>query len=239
MIPVFKSNYSIGKSILTVEKIIDLWKDSGQKFLFLVEDGMTGFVKAHNISKEKNIHLVYGLRISCCNDTKEESDNSNHKIIVVAKNDKGCKLLNKIYSFANTENNGAVDFNYLNKIWQEENLDLIIPFYDSFLHENQLYLKNCIPNFNKIKPIFWLEKNNLPFDDIIFKAVMQYCNDRYDTELVKSILYEKKEDAEALQTYKIICGRKFGRPSTLSCPNLNHFGSNEFCYDSYKEYANG
>ena len=44
---------------------------------------------------------------------------------------------------------------------------------------------------------------------------------------------EKKEDVEALQTYKIICGRKFGRSSSLSKPNLDHFGSDEFCFESY------
>ena len=239
MTPVFKSDYSIGKSILTIDNIINLYKKSNQKFLLLVEDSMTGFVKAHNVTKQNNIHLVFGLRISCCNDINKQADNSEHKIVILAKNDKGCKLLNKIYSFAYIGNEGNIDFNYLNEIWDDNSLQLVIPFYDSFIYQNQLHLKNCIPNFNKIKPIFWIEKNNLPFDDIVSESVFDYSKDKYDTELVKTILYEKKTEAEALQTYKIICGRKFGRPSTLSCPNLNHFGSNEFCFDSFKEYVNG
>ena len=94
-------------------------------------------------------------------------------------------------------------------------------------------MKNCVPNFKDIKPIFWIEKNDLPFDDIIYKAILDYTKDRYESHLVKSILYEKKEDVEALQTYKIICGRKFGRTSSLSKPNLDHFGSDEFCFESY------
>ncbi len=239
MTPVFKSDYSIGKSILTIDNIINLYKKTNEKLLFLVEDSMTGFVKAHNLTKKHNIHLVFGLRISCCNDTTKQTDNSEHKIVILAKNDKGCKLLNKIYSFANIHNQGNTDFNYLNDIWDNNSLQLVIPFYDSFIYQNQLHLKNCIPNFNKIKPTFWIEKNNLPFDNIVSEAIFEYAKDKYETALVKSILYEKKTEAEALQTYKIICGRKFGRPSTLSCPNLNHFGSNEFCFDSFKEYVNG
>jgi len=59
---------------------------------------------------------------------------------------------------------------------------------------------------------------------------------------VKSIFYKKREDVEALQTYKILCNRNFGRAATLSSPNLNHFGSQEFCFESYLEkkgVANG
>ena len=114
MTPVFKSDYSIGKSILTIDNIVDLYKKSNQKFLLLVEDSMTGFVKAHSITKENDIHLVFGLRISCCNDINKQTDDSEHKIVILAKNDKGCKLLNKIYSFAYIGNQANIDFNYLN-----------------------------------------------------------------------------------------------------------------------------
>tara|TARA_B100001939_G_scaffold320666_1_gene309709 strand:+ start:377 stop:1099 length:723 start_codon:yes stop_codon:yes gene_type:complete len=233
MLPVFKSTYSIGKSILTIEKILELNQSQDNDYLLLVEDSMTGFVKCHNSCKELGIHLIFGLRLTCCNDVEEDDYNSDSKIIILAKNDEGCKLLNKIYSFKELEGNGKVDFSYLNSIWEQNNLDLVIPFYDSFIHQNQFYLKNCVPDFTKIKPSFWLENNNLPFDPILSKYVTDYSKDKYNTEDVKSIFYEKKEDVEALQTYKIICGRKFGRPSTLSCPNLDHFGSDEFCFESY------
>ena len=86
MTPVFKSDYSIGKSILTIDNVINLYKKSNQKFLLLVEDSMTGFVKAHNVTKQNNIHLVFGLRISCCNDINKQADNSEHKIVILAKN---------------------------------------------------------------------------------------------------------------------------------------------------------
>jgi len=237
MLPVYKSTYSIGKSILTIDKIIELSKLDLAKNLILVEDSLTGFVKAHNSCKDEGLQLIFGLRINCCNDINDEDSlqDSDHKIIIFAKNDEGCKLLNKISSFSNLEGKGFVDFNYLNKVWDDTKLDLVIPFYDSFIHQNQLYLKNCIPNFKDIKPIFWIEKNNLPFDPLITKATLEYLKGKYESTLVKSIFYENKEDIEALQTYKIICGRKFGRAATLSMPNLDHFGSDEFCFESYQK----
>ena len=237
MLPVYKSTYSIGKSILSVDKIIELSKLDSAKNLILVEDSLTGFVKAHNSCKDEGLQLIFGLRINCCNDINDEDSlqDSDHKIIIFAKNDEGCKLLNKISSFSNLEGKGFVDFNYLNKVWDDTKLDLVIPFYDSFIHQNQLYLKNCIPNFKDIKPIFWIEKNNLPFDPLITKATLEYLKGKYESTLVKSIFYENKEDIEALQTYKIICGRKFGRAATLSMPNLDHFGSDEFCFESYQK----
>ena len=233
MLPVYKSTFSIGKSILTIDKIIELCKSDSANYLLLVEDCMTGFVKSHNSCKEASIQLIFGLRLNCCNDISDENEESDHKVIILAKNDEGCKLLNSICSFANLKGSGKVDFKFLNKIWDDKKLDLIIPFYDSFIHQNQLYLKNCVPDFKNIKPTFWIEKNNLPFDQLINKAVLEYTKDRYDSSLVKTIMYENKDDVEALQTYKIICGRKFGKSSTLSKPNLDHFGSDEFCFESY------
>ena len=237
MLPVYKSTYSIGKSILSIDKIIELSKLDSAKNLILVEDSLTGYVKAHNSCKNEGLQLIFGLRINCCNDINDEDSlqDSDHKIIIFAKNDEGCKLLNKISSFSSLEGKGFVDFNYLNKVWDASKLDLVIPFYDSFIHQNQLYLKNCIPNFKDIKPIFWIEKNNLPFDPLITKATLEYLKGKYESTLVKSIFYENKDDIEALQTYKIICGRKFGRAATLSMPNLDHFGSDEFCFESYQK----
>jgi len=233
MVPVFKSTYSIGKSILKLEEIVTLCKDNDINPLVLVEDCMTGFVKSHNVCAKEGIHLIFGLRLTCCNDIEQEEDSSDYKVIVFAKDDEGCKLLNKIYSFSQMSGNGKIDFKYLNSVWSEASLELVIPFYDSFIHGNQLYLKNCIPDFTKIKPIFWIEENNLPFDPLIKEAVEEYTKDKYSTQLVKSIFYKEEGDVEALQTYKIICGRKFGRAATLSCPNLDHFGSDEFCLNSF------
>ena len=242
MIPVFKSTYSIGKSILTLDEdeieggpdsIFTICEENDVKSLVLVEDSMTGFVTAHNRCKDKDIDLVFGLRLTCCNDTKEDDD-SDHKIVVFANDDVGCKLLYKIYSHAHT-GNGKVDFAFLNSVWNDS-VELIIPFYDSFIFNNNFHLRKCVPDFTKITPTFWVEENDLPFDELLKEKVIAFST-RIDrpAKKVKSIFYKNKRDVEALQTYKIICNRNFGRPATLSSPNLNHFGSNEFCFESYLE----
>jgi hypothetical protein len=246
MTPIFKSTYSIGKSILTLDdskesegpdSIITICNDHNIKTLVLVEDRMTGFIKAHNVCKENDIQLIFGLRITCCNDVSDESITSNHKIIIFSKSDEGCKLLNKISSHAAINCNGRVDFKYLNSVWQENNVDLAIPFYDSFIFNNQMYLANCVPDFSKIKPTFFLEDNGLPFDGVITKHIDHFASGKnnYDRKLVKSIFYKDKKDYAALQTYKILCNRSFGKAASLSSPNLNHFGSDEFSFESYLE----
>ena len=250
MIPVFKSTFSIGKSILTLDdwevdegpdSIFEICRENEMNSLVLVEERMTGFVTAHNRCKEEGIELIFGLRITCCNDTSID-DNSDHKIIIFAKNDEGCRLMYKIYSHAYTKHNGKLDFKYLNSIWND-NLEMVIPFYDSFIFNNNFHLKKCVPDFKNILPTFWVQKNDLPFDDLLTKKVTKFAKgiDR-PIRLVKTILYKNREDVEALQTYKILCTRSFGRAASLSCPNLNHFGSKEFCLESYleqKEEKNG
>ena len=245
MTPVFKSTYSIGKSILTLDdddkeggpdSIFTICEENKIKSLVLVEDSMTGFVTAHNRCKEKGIDLVFGLRLTCCNNTLED-DNSDHKIVIFAKNDEGCRLLYKIYSYAHT-GKGKVDFAFLNNIWTND-VELVIPFYDSFIFNNNLYLKKCIPDFSDISPTFWVERNNLPFDTLLERKVIKFSKSlQRPVRLVKSIFYKNKDDVEALQTYKILCNRNFGKAATLSNPRLEHFGSKEFCFESYLESKN-
>ena len=243
MTPVFKSTYSFGKSILTLsdsqveggpDSIISICKDNGIKNLVLVEDNLTSFMKAFHVCEKNDIDLIYGLRITMCNDGDEDSD-SDHKSVIFAKNDEGGKLLNKIYSCAFVEHEGRITYKELSKLWNKNHLSFVVPFYDSFIHKNNFLLKNCIPYLKGLNPKFWIERNNLPFDSLLEKKVVEFVGKEYSTSLVKTIYYKNKDDVEALQTYKILCNRTFGRQATLSCPNLSHFGSDEFCFESYLE----
>jgi hypothetical protein len=86
--------------------------------------------------------------------------------------------------------------------------------------------------------VFWSECNDLPFDHLLdIKVQGATKRKQYRVAKVKTILYKEKKDVEALQTYKILSTRSFGRPSTLSSPDLNHFGSQEFCFESYLEQS--
>lgn len=243
MIPLFKTHASIGKSLLTLnppneegdgsDSVFSIAKEHDLKTLWLVEDSMVGFFNAFKKCEAMGIQLIFGYRFICCNDVS--NNESNHKLIAFAKNDDGCRDLNRFYSHINTKCSGRITNNDLHKFFTP-NMLLAVPFYDSFIYNNQLHLGNCIPDLNGLDPIFFIEKNNLPFDQLITDEVNRFTTNRYKTQLVKSIYYKNKDDVEALQTYKIVCNRTFGKQASLSSPNLNHFGSDEFCWESYLEH---
>ena len=250
MIPLFKSHFSIGKSILTLanprdqkegkaDSVFSIAKSCKLKEIVLVEDSLTGFLQAKRNADDLKIKLIFGLRIDMITDAKinpkEELLTSSHKIIIFAKNSKGCERLNKIYSEAFSDNYNAVDEKSLKKYWSKKDLALAIPFYDSFIYNNLMKFSNCTPNFSPYGPIFFTEDNSLPFDNFLKRKVEDYAlKNKLETQETKSIYYKNKKDATALQTYKCITGRTFGN-KTLSKPNLDHFGSNEFCVESWEE----
>ena len=249
MLPLFKSHFSIGKSILTLDdpithkegksdSVFSIVQENNLKEVILVEDSLTGFLQAKKQSDKLGLKLIFGLRITMKEDASvnpKEEQQASHKIVIFAKNAEGCILLNKIYSEAHTEHFNSVDLKLLKKYWKDKHLLLSIPFYDSFIFNNITKFSNCTPSFSFCKPTLFIEDNALPFDDLVAKKVEEYASkNKLKTQLVKSIYYKNKTDVKALQTYKCLTGRSFGN-KTLSKPNLDHFGSNEFCFESWKE----
>lgn len=245
MIPLFKSTYSIGKSILTLDhpketkeggsdSIISIAQENKLKSVFLVEDSMIGFLDAYQKCKEHDIQLIFGLRISCCNSVSEEDKKSSeHKIVLFAKNDNGVKNLIRIFSLAN-KNGGFVDSVFLQNNWSND-LMLCIPFYDSFIYNNNFRGKQCLPNFNFTKATYFIESNNLPFDHILKSKVEKWADARGEAvQQTKSIYYKNRKDFEAWQTYKCLCNRSFGKEQSLSSPNLEHCGSDSFSWEAFK-----
>jgi|TARA_B110000495_G_C22929388_1_gene543251 DNA polymerase III alpha subunit len=251
MIPLWKSHYSIGgKSILTLsetteeggaDSIFSLMKKENMDKLILVEDTMIGFLEAVKRSEEQDVQLIFGLRVTLCGDSsipKKDSkeDNCEHKIIIFAKNDSGCKRLYEIYSAAFVKGEGRLDEETLKESWSDEDLSMEIPFYDSFIFKNTMGFNNCTPHLKDFSPSFFIERNDLPFDHLIEEKVRSYCKSfNYKINLSKSIYYNKRADFEAFQAYRCICSRNFGRQSTLTRPNLDHFASREFSFESYLE----
>mgnify|MGYP001242213532 CR=1 FL=1 len=243
MLPLFKSDFSIGKSILRLDlksvsekpdsSIFNILSENNLSRLVLVEDSMIGFMEAFTNCKELGIDLIYGIKIHIA----ENSDpKTSHKVIVFAKNELGCKSLNKIYSHCQVEGGGFIDYKNLKKLWSA-NLFLAIPFYDSFIFNNIMYFSECIPDFSFAQPTFFIESNNLPFDELIKSHVLEYCNaNKLKINNSKSIYYNKKSDFPAFQTYKCLCNRgPATRSLSLESPNLNHCSSDEFCFESYLE----
>ena len=101
MTPLFKTHFSIGKSILTLEgddkdrSIFKIAKDKGLKDIVLVEDSLIGFLEARKQCAKYNFNLIFGLRISV-SELAHSSDGCTHKVVVFAKDSEGCKKINII-----------------------------------------------------------------------------------------------------------------------------------------------
>lgn len=254
LLPLFKSHFSIGKSILTLDSpkeegrnessdsVFDIASQNNLDKVVLVEDSFMGFLQARKICSELSKQLIFGIRLDFCEDASKIEDakdvTCSHKIIIFPKNSEGCKNLNHIYTLAKTKHNGWLDLNILKKHWVEENLALAVPFYDSFLFKNLTTFQSCFVHFTFTKPTFFVEDNGLPFDSMIKDSVSKYCetNDLTIQE-VQSIYYKDKKDFSAYLTYKLICGRNSfaGKELSLEKPNFDHLGSDQFCWESYME----
>ena len=243
MIPLFKSHYSLGRSILTLEdkserdeypdSIIQIAKQNKLKEIFLVEDNMSSFLEAYSNCRKNKIKLNYGLRISVTesmSDKSEESKTKSSKIILFFKNKKGYQQLTKLYSIAAKEGfyyEPRLDYETISKNWTDD-LILCIPFYDSFIFNNTLRNSLCIPQFDFTKPIFFIEDNDLPFDSLVKQKTLSFAEKNgLKTYKAQSIFYNLREDFKAYLTFRCINNR-----SILSKPNLDHMSSNEFCFES-------
>ena len=253
VIPLFKSHYSIGRSILTLnslggsdekgpDSIIDICSEAKMKSFHLVDDSMTGVLEGYTNSLEAGIDLRFWLRINLCNDIKSKDKEYNlkeFKVIIFCKNKSGYERLLQIYSIGSTDGfyyAPRVDYNLLLKYWNDDDLALCIPFYDSFIHKNKFSMSNIIPDFSNFSPIFFLESNDLPFDKSLRNHVLTYCGDKYSTQEVKSIYYKNKSDFPHYLTFRCISDSNPGRAKkTLAKPNFDHMCSNEFSFESWYE----
>lgn len=249
MIPLFKSHYSLGRSILTLEdkneqdnypdSIIQICKNNKINDLFIVEDNMSSFLEAYTNTKSNNIKLNYGLRLSITEsilDKTEESISKTSKIIIFFKNKDGYHKLTKLYSIASKSGfyyEPRIDYKTLQENFND-NLIICIPFYDSFIFNNTLRNSICVPQFNNIKPIMFVEDNDLPFDHLVYDKVINFCTENNLKVLkTKSIYYNNRKDFRSYLTFRCINNR-----STLNKPELEHMSSDSFCFQAYKECLN-
>jgi len=248
VLPLFKTHYSQSKSILTLEKkdsllpdgpdsVIDICLENGIKEFYLVEDNMGSFLQAYDSTKDEDLSFRYGVRLNVCSDNQargEEALKSTSKYVIFAKNENGYKKLIKIYSNAATKGfyyEPRTDFKFLREVWDDNDLVLAVPFYDSFLFKNALGQGECMPEFDFTSPTFLLESNGLPFDIVQRRLVEDFCRTTgYESQEAKSIYYKNKDDFMAYLTMRCIDKR-----STWSKPNIDNLSSDEFSFESWKE----
>jgi len=247
IIPILSSCYSIGKSILNCDKpeeivdnkpvsVFSICKKHNIKDLYLVEKSLTGLIEAYENSKENDINLRFGYKVSICQDILDKSEKSletESRIIVWLKNSEGYRDLIKISSFANVDGfyyQGRIDYKNLKRLWSD-NLMLSIPFYSSFLHNNALKGHRCLPDFGPIKPNIFIANHILPFDPLIEKLHKDYAKENSLEVLnISNVYYYKRQDWPAYCVFRAISER-----STFNCPNIDHFGSDRFSFEDYLE----
>lgn len=243
ILPLFKTHYSLGKSILNLslvdneaeesDSVFSILKENNLNELILVEDGMTGFLEAYKHSNELGIKLIFGLRLTICSDIENKTSDSlktNNKIIIFIKNNNGYLKLIKIFTLSARTGfyyEPRIDYKNLKKLWNDDDLMLAIPFYDSYIFKNILEGGVCVPEFEFTEPTYFLESNDLPFDEIIEKKILKVAK---ETQKTQSIYYKNKKDFKAYLTFRCINNR-----STLDKPELQHMTSDEFCTEGWRE----
>jgi DNA polymerase III alpha subunit len=230
VIPLFKSQYSVGKSILTLENIVDIAEINSLQEIVLVEDSFYGFRAFNQAFQQKNIKFVFGLRISVLSNDSDQQEKPS-KLILFAKNNDGLQKIKDIYTDAYTNKlESVIMSNYSQKDFKD--IKIAVPFYDSYIYNNLFHFGMSNIDLSKLDHVYFVEDNNHPFDFQIRAAIEQL---NQPTIEAKSIFYKNKEDFHAFQMYKAVCNRSQGKSPTFSNPNLKHFCSDEFCWESYKD----
>lgn len=247
VLPLFKSHYSLGKSILTLEEPFDkkgqpiensmfyLLKANKIDTLTLVDDNVSGLLQASKVADENKIKLVFGVRLLIVNDMTDKNEESLKKVakyIIFLKSPQAYQKLIKIWSIAAKEGfyyEPRIDFKTLKTIWDDKLLSLAIPFYDSFLYLNSYESHIHVPDFGFTKPVVLFEDNDLPFDEFLIEKTKKFAEDN-NLNLIRaqSIFYEKHKDFLAYLTRRCIDNR-----TTVEKPELQHMASNEFCFEKW------
>ncbi len=249
VLPLFTSHYSIGRSVLTLHNkddnkkkrihptsIIDICQENEFKTCILLEDRYGGFVDADKNLAAIGCDLIFGIRLTCCQnltEKNEESLNTEHKINVFSASENGRTKLKKIYSKSWKDGfyyQPRIDLQSLAEVWDDEDLVLAIPYYDSFLFQNNFFFKSIIPDFSFTKPVFFKQNNGLAQDILIDGAIDKFTAGNYEIFKAKSIFYKNREDFLEYMTFRCIKNK-----TTLEKPELEEFSSDEFCFESWKE----
>jgi DNA polymerase III alpha subunit len=230
VIPLFKSNFSIGRSLLRVEDLVDIAQSGDVNKMILVEDNFYGFRVVNKAFLEIGVPMIYGVRLPVVQSNLSERPS---KLVFFPKNNKGVSVVRKLYTKCFTSEGDCLHLSQLGES-ELDDVSIGVPFYDSYIYNNIFHFGLCELSLSKYDHFYIEESNQHPFDFQISSALRKLG---VKTEKAKSIYYRDKEDFEAFQMYKAVCSRKQGRVPTYSNPRLNDFCSNEFSYESFLEHV--
>ena len=246
MIPIFQSNYSYGKGILTLDKaeeitddapisIFSIAKKHNLKELHLVDYNFGGFISFYKGCVAAGIKARFGIKFYVCQDLTNKSDDSlktESKVVVWALNSEGykdlCKLNTESWLPDNFYYQNRLDWPTLKRLWTP-NLGLSVDFYDGFLAQNLIRNGCCVPDLSFTKPELLVCSCEMPFDTLIENKTVEFClKNNFPIERFHPIYYTNDSDAEAFQVFRCIQNK-----TTTQKPNLEHFSSNKFSFEEY------
>lgn len=243
--PIFKSHYSLkGRSILTLAKedeikddypvsIYAIAKTHKLDTVYLIEDNMAGFFEAFSTFDKSGIKLVYGISFIVTHDpeSRADSEEGESKIWVFIKNSDGYKDLCKLYNVYQTKPD---TFYYYPRIsWSDfvagitDNLQVVLPPFDSFIHKNVFHGTQIIPNLPPKLITTYASRLGL-----VWESELQATIQKYDPNAIEvhPIYYYKDEDFAAWQIYKCI-----DAGSSFQAPELEWGRSDKFSFESFQK----
>lgn len=230
----FKTHASIGKSLLKNSDLLDLQESQNLKKLVVVEDSFYGFRELNSKLLERNVDLIFGIRLPVVQNITDERPS---KLVFFAKNNDGVRQIKKLYTKTYCSDTQNLCLNDLT-LAEYSDTRVAVPFYDSFIYQNIFHFGLCGVDLERFDHFFFEERNAHPFDFMISAQLRKIAAPEKIVK-AKSIYYKNREDVEAFQFYKATTSRSGGKPPSYGNPQLEHFCSAEFCIESYLENKDG
>lgn len=237
MIPIFSTNNSLG-SILSLEpsgksnkesapSLFDCARDLGLKDIFVCDNNPASFKILFEKCKSVNLSLRFGLNLKVFSDDKN-IEQSWAKYRIFATNGLVIKeKLFPLFSLSQEKYEGYTPIELLKEM--SDGLIILSAFYDGFIMNNSMSRDiNHIPTLDSY--YMEVQDGDLPFDSELQNEVENFARKNKKQILkTKSIFYRQKEECKAFITYKAIKNR-----TNFSAPNLQYFGSDNFCVEDIK-----
>lgn len=254
VLPIFKSHYSLGKSLLTLEEpgktkpgnpvsVFDLAMQANLKEIFLCENRIDGFLQAYKVASKVGVKLCYGLKLTVCanmGDKTVESRLTESKIVILFHNTQSyfeaIRIWNRAWGHEGSFTHrgityGRTDWKTLKEFWTE-NLGLALPYFSSFIARNTLSFSRIVPELPVGNPWIFREMGSeLPFAPLIDSAIDRYTGGVSDMILPsKTILYPDPSWFKSYVTFRSIHGKK-----SFDAPDEDHLFSDRFNFQAWKE----
>lgn len=252
--PLFKTHYSIGRSLLTLDEpgkakpgaplsVFDLSQSVGMKEVVVVDDRIDGLIAAYKVADKLGVKLCYGLQLRVCANLADKTPASlatESKVILFMRSTDGHGPLIRIHNRAMTDGHfstrhgsyGRADWSLLKAYWSD-NLLLGLPFFGSFIARNQLSFASIVPDLPTARvSVFDEIDSRLPFAPLIRRGVERFAAGRAEVEVVpsKTVLYPTRAHFKAYVLKRCIANR-----SSWDSPDVNHLSSPEFSFQSWRE----